>query len=182
MGGLERRGVRVMTGAPWGGGEEAGVERQAQSSGAKVPSPTRVAGCLSPLSSGSGPSGTLVLVLRPRVPCDSVWLSPGIGPFASSLSPGLSPRRGLARSSCQAAPRCRQPRRPSAAQRGRGVGQRGVAARPHSAPCPQERPVASSWACGVRTRDVGRGDKVSVNQEEQVRTVYGAVSFSMGLL
>lgn len=94
MGGLERRGVRVMTGALWGGGEEAGVERQAQSSGAKVPSPTRVAGCLSPLSSGTGPSGTLVLVLRPRVPCDSIWLSPRNRAFRQLAQPRPQPQTG----------------------------------------------------------------------------------------
>lgn len=167
-----------MTGALWGGGEEAGVERQAQSSGAKVPSPTRVAGCLSPLSSGTGPSGTLVLVLRPRVPCDSVWLSPGNRAFCQLAQPRPQPQTGAGtqllpgRASLPAAtPAQRCP----AWQRGRSAGCGG------SAPlCPL--PVAYSCACGVRARDVGRGDKVSVNQEEQVRTVYGAVSFSMGQL
>lgn len=129
-------------------GEEAGVERQAQSSGAKGSSPARVPGCLSPLSSGTGPSGTLVLVLRPWVACASVWLFPGNWARASFLSSALSPRPeagtrllpGRTSSSGQAVPAL--PRK-----RGSGVGRRGVAAWPHYAPCPQERPSASSCVC-----------------------------------
>lgn len=52
---------------------------------------------------------------------------------------------------------------------------------PKKDPWPLPGCAARTFTCSVHTRDVGRGGKVSENQEEQVRNVYRAVSFSAGL-